>query len=163
MALENILVNTDVEGVRVRSLTGDGASVHFRFGQKRILNTHRQPAWADRRKIRRLGFGAQSRRAVRGVCEWANEHGKIPLQGRGRRQCSPALNIDQPSRKMLILRIFNKRSSPRSQARLAASSPASSAFTRRVAIAAIHRAIATRFKGHGRWLATTRTNHRCSL
>ena len=31
IALEDILVNTDVEGVRVRSLSSDGPSVHFRI------------------------------------------------------------------------------------------------------------------------------------
>jgi len=40
---------------------------------------------------------------------------------------------------------------------------ATAAFARRVAGPAIHRAIATRLERHGRWLATTRTNHRCSL
>ncbi len=43
------------------------------------------------------------------------------------------------------------------------SAPAPGALARRVAIAAINRAIATRLKRHGRRLATTRTNHRCSL
>jgi hypothetical protein len=90
MALENILVDTDVEGVRMRSLSVDGASVHFRIGCNAIPNTPGQPARVNRRNNRTLlfwrndaGGGEESLRVL------ADGREKTQRRSGSRGHCSP--------------------------------------------------------------------------
>ncbi len=149
-------------GVRVRSLSGDGCSVHFQFNSLMISNTQRQHAQVcAQHRSDDSGFDAQRLTAGRRSqsAEGTNKRPNRRFSRGSPLACAFQLVGGQTGRRFA----FNPLPSSLVRARLSPASPAPGAFARRIAVPAINRAITTRLKRNGGRLATTRTNHRSSL